>query len=106
MEKALSKKDLIAHIEWSLDDVFESIEAVNEHFREDLHVDEGTIKDNSVFVKNVHFKEISPEGYISNWYRKNPLKKGYYILVIETYFSKDLRSDSHTYYKEGKLYSL
>lgn len=101
----MNQTELISHVEWSLD-LTSPIELMEMEFKEDFNTDYLVINNERIFAQKYYFKEITPEGYISTWYRDYPLTKGNYILVIWEHFRKDFTTGEENKSTTNQLYSL
>lgn len=78
METIMTTQQLVDHVQWSLD--LTSIPEVREdQFIADHHTDYLLLDKEEIRATKYTFHEVSPEGFISSWYRDYPFVKGYKI---------------------------
>ena len=95
---------LVDHVQWSLD-LTSEIEVREDQFIADHHTDYLLLDHEEVRAIKHTFSEVSPEGFISSWYRDYPFVKGF-ILVQERIYSKDFITGEESYNQVNKLFRV
>jgi hypothetical protein len=100
----MSVAQLVDHVMWSLD-ITSEIEVREDAFDASHHTDFLALDSEDIHAHKVTFKEVSPEGFISSWYRDYPFTKGY-ILVTERVYRKDFYTGEETFEEFNKLFRV
>jgi hypothetical protein len=95
---------LCDHVQWSLD-LTSGIEVREDQFIADHHTDFLSLDKEDIHAHKVTFHEVSPEGFISSWYKDYPFVKGY-ILVTERVFRRNFTTGEETFEEFNKLFRV
>ena len=100
----MSTAELVSHVEWSLD-LTSGIDVREDAFDASHHTDHLLIDNEEIHATKHTFKEVSPEGFISSWYRDYPFVKGY-LLVTTKVFRKNFTTGEETFEEFNKLFRV